>query len=94
MNVAHRLNRVHDQVEKHLLQLDTIPRHARQRLVELGPKNDVVAAHLALGERDDVENLAVDIEQLHARHLALRERANARDDLARPLAVCGDVVER
>ena len=94
MDAAHRLDRVHDQVEKHLLQLDSIPRHARQRPVELGPKNDVVAAHLALCERDDLENLAVDIEQLHARYLALRERADARDDLARSLAVCGDVVER
>ena len=94
MDAAHRLDRVHDQVEKHLLQLDAIPRHARQRPVELGPKNDVVAAQLVLRERDDVENLAVDVEQLHARQLALRERADSRDDLARPLAVGGDVVER
>ena len=34
MDIAHRLDRVHDQVEKHLLQLDTIPRHARQRPVD------------------------------------------------------------
>ncbi len=53
-----------------------------------------MAAQLVLREREDVENLAVDIEQLQARRLALRERADSRDDLARPLAVGGDVVER
>jgi len=67
VDTAHRLDRVHDQVEKHLLQLNSIPFHVWQRLIELGPKNDVVTAHLALGERDDLENLAVDIEQLHVR---------------------------
>ena len=43
---------------------------------------------------DDLEDLSVHVEQLHARHLALRERADARDDLAGSLAVGRDVIER
>ena len=56
MDGAHRLDRVHDQVEQHLLQLDAIPRHARQRPVELCPKNDVMAAQLVLRECEDLHD--------------------------------------
>src|SRR5215468_11256422 len=65
-----------------------------QRVAELRLENDAVAAQLVLRELEDIENLAVDIQQLHARRLALRERADSRDDRARPLAVGGNVVER
>ena len=45
-------------LSEHLLQLDAIARHARQRPVELRPKNDVAAAQLVLREREDLEDLA------------------------------------
>ena len=91
---AHGLDRIHDQVEEHLLQLDPVARHARQRPVELRPPRDAVAARLVLRQREHFQELLVDVQAVLAHHLALRQRADARDDVARALAVGRDVVER
>ena len=53
-----------------------------------------MAAQLLLRQGEHFANLAVEIEQFHARRLPLRERPDPRDDFARPLAVGDDVVER
>src|SRR5512132_826504 len=45
---AHCLDRVHDQVEKHLLKLHSIARHVRQRSVQRCLEHDVVAAQFLL----------------------------------------------
>ena len=47
---AHCLDRVHDQVEQHLLQLHSISPYLRQRAVQLCLEHDVVAAQLLLGQ--------------------------------------------
>ena len=70
------------------------PATAGQRRVELGAQDDLPAPQLVFRELDDLADLAVDVEQLHARHLALREGADARNDLTGALAVGDDVVER
>ena len=91
---AHGVDRIEDEVEKHLLELHPVAVHPRQSLGELGPQHDVVAPDFIRGKLDHLRDLDVDVDQVLARRLALHQRADPADDLARAPAVGGNALER
>ena len=91
---AHGVDRVEDEVEQHLLQLHPVALHPRQSLGELGAQHDAVTPDFVRRELDHLRDLEVDVDEVLARRLALHERPDPADDLARAPAVGGDALER
>src|SRR5439155_460725 len=87
---AHSFDRVDDQVENNLLQLDSIGQDERQvvRFVqELSPHHDTVSVQLALRQSDDFTDCLVDVEPVLARRRLLREGSYTADDLTGTVGV-------
>ena len=94
VDICHRIDRVHDQVEQHLLQLDPVCLlfAAADRL--LGLDDDRVLLQIRRSQRQCFANEFVDVEYGSVAHVALEIRANASDHLSRTMAVGDDLLER
>src|SRR3984893_772022 len=92
-DLAHRFDGVHDQVQDHLLQLDSISPDARQTVRELGLQQDAMPPHLAPCQGDRFEDRFVDVQAGLPRRELLDEGANAADDFAGLIACLDDMIE-
>ena len=61
-DAAHCFDRIDDQVQDHLLQLDSISSYERQALRELHLHRDGVLHRLDTGQGNDVEDRLIDIQ--------------------------------
>jgi hypothetical protein len=64
VDASHGFDRVEDQVQDHLLQLDAVAVHGRQAPRELGLQRDALPQHFAPGQGDDVEGGLVEVEPI------------------------------
>src|SRR4030095_5581409 len=76
-----------DQIQNHLLQLNSISAHERQTTGELAFQKNVALACFALGYCNNLDNNFVEINQIIPRRSLFHQRANSPDDLARPITV-------
>src|SRR5262249_52134256 len=72
-DAAQRFDGVEDQVQEHLLQLDTIAVNARQALREVGLHRDAVLHHFAMGQGHDLQDGFVDPHAIRPWGLLLDE---------------------
>ena len=93
-DAAHRFDGVDDQVEDHLLQLDSISLNERQALRELRLHRDAVLHHFASGQGNDLEDRFVDLQAILPWGRLLDEGTDPADDVAGSLAVLDDATER
>ena len=87
-NGAHRLHGVIDQVEHHLLELDTVSFDRRQSFAQRRDNGDAVLTHLALGEHDDLTDRFVDLKGFLPLRRFRDEGTDTPEDLARSLQYC------
>src|SRR5215469_3156623 len=87
---AHGFNRVHHEVEDHLLQLDPISAHEWQALREPAVHRHTVFHELSMTERDDLMYRLVDLEVLLARGLFLDQGTDPPHDVEDAMAEPGD----
>src|SRR5258705_12968704 len=93
-NAAHGLDRIEDQVEYYLLQLDPISLDRRQAFCELRPYQHTIVRCFGAGQRHDFENCVVDGDRILPRRRFFYERADPPDDLARSITILYDTSER
>src|SRR5690348_9967045 len=91
---AHGLNRVDDQVEHHLLQLDPIAPNQRQILCQFCLQRYAVGDECLLRHLDGFDDGGVDVEALPSWWCLLDQRTGALDDLTGAGAVPHDAAEQ
>src|SRR6201999_1533744 len=94
LEAAHRVDRIDDQVEYYLLQLDPIALDKRRVVGELSLDRDAVVGRFAMGKGHDFEDRVVDCDGVLSRRRPLDERTDTPDDLARATAIPYDKSER
>ena len=94
VDAAHCLDGIDDQVEDHLLQLDTISLNERQALGQLSFHRNAILDRFSTGQRDDLEYCLVDPQQILSRRCFLGEPADAVDDVTGTVTVSQDATER
>src|SRR6266702_1467716 len=92
-DAAHRFDGVHDQVEDHLLQLDSISLNRRQCIRELRPHRHVVLQRFAVRQSNDLEDRFVDLEEILPWWRLLDESTYPADDVDRPMAILDGTTE-
>jgi len=90
---AQSIDRVPDQVQNHLLQLDRVGLHDRLIGAEIGRYGNPACEQVGLGQGDRVPDKVVDVHGVAIARLGLEQRAYARDDLVYPPRVRLDVPE-
>jgi hypothetical protein len=89
----HRIHRVHDQVEQHLLQLDRIAcrrgQHGRQIDFDASPAAD----QFAVEQSDRRIDETVDIDRLGPCLAFFQQIAKSENDLARAIVLVNDIPE-
>src|ERR1700754_4070033 len=93
IDCARRFNGVDDQVQHHLLELDTIAFNERQVVGKLHPHRHAVLLGLTARQRDDLTNRLIDLQPLLAWWNILDEATNSRRDLAAPHRAFNNSVE-
>src|SRR5882724_5170992 len=81
-DVAHRFDRIDDQVKYYLLHLNPISLDPRQALRQLRPHRDAIVCGLLTGESNNLKDGIVDRNGVLSCGHLLEERADSRDDLA------------
>src|SRR5579862_2399192 len=92
--LTHRLNRVEYQVDRDLLQFDTISNDIGQVLCEIGSYQDGVPCCFSPGEFDHFTDDAIDRQDVLLWRGLLDEISNSPNDLACPNSVLLDAGER
>jgi hypothetical protein len=93
IHVSQRLDRVHDQIENDLLQLDTVPPHDWQVASEVRSQRDVTSRQLSAHQRDDVLDDRGEIQRCELDWTLPHQSSNPLDDVVRSLPIVGDVLE-
>src|ERR1700741_3799759 len=75
--LVHRLDRVEDQIQDHLLELDAIRRNGRHLVRQVRTQPDSASSQLVLREGDDFADCLVHVDAVLARRHLLDERTNA-----------------
>src|SRR5215472_5065309 len=78
VNGAHCFLGVHDEIQKHLLQLDLVADDHRQPFCELGMQRDVLALKLGMDQRGCLSDNLVDVQPNLLRWRFCSERARIR----------------
>src|SRR5262249_32754922 len=94
IGVLQRIAGVHEEIEQHLLELNSIAQNRRQIGGEIDVDGDAPADRVAFEQLHDVADRAVDFERLVPRRAALQQRPHALHDIARTLVVAANVDER
>ena len=94
VEAAHRVDRIHDQVEYYLLQLDPISLDKRRVVRELSPDRDAIVGCFATGKGHHFEDRVVDCDGILARRCPFDERADPTDHLAGATTIPYDKSER
>src|SRR5262249_50966621 len=84
---------VDDQIQNHLLQLNSISTHVRKILLELLLQENTISACFVLCECKHLDNHFVEIDQIASRWRLFHEGANSRDDCARTVTVFNDAFD-
>src|SRR5467141_2726361 len=91
---AHGFDRIHHEVQHHLLQLHAITQHGREIVGELGSQKHPIAADFTLGENRDFLHGIVQVQRLFLGIGLLRQRTNPPDHLTGPIAVTDNPARR
>ncbi len=93
VNGAHRLDRVHGQIEQNLLQRHPLAGDVRQVFAQFGLQHDPLALELALSERENVAHEIVDAQRRSLLAVLAEHSADAGDDVAGAVAVVDDPLQ-
>src|SRR4051794_15323906 len=93
-DAIHGLDRVDDQVQYNLLQLDPVAQHDQHSLHHLEPDRDAVFGGLVAGQFDDFLDGAIQLYRVPSSRCLPGERADALYDVTGSVAVPDDAVER
>src|SRR6267378_7016460 len=88
----HRIDRVGDQVQKHLLQLDSISSYLRQLCTRLGLDQYPVLLQIAARQGEGFPDEVVDVERSSVAGVLLEDRPNAFDHRSRAMAISDDLL--
>ena len=91
---AHCFNRVNDQVQDHLLQLDPISLNRSQALLELRLNRDIVLCHFAAGDDDHVADRLVNIQTFRPWRRFLNKGTDSADNGTGPIGIVHNAVKR
>src|ERR1700732_562094 len=83
----HRIDRVRDQVQKHLLQLDSISSYLRYLCIRLGLDQYPVPLQIAARQGEGFGDDFVDVERSSVPDVLLEDRPNASDHRSSPMTV-------
>src|SRR6266478_7776455 len=89
----HRIDGVRDQVQKHLLQLDSISSYLRGLCIRLDLDRYPVPLQIAAGQGEGFPDEFVDIERSSFPAVLLEDRPNASDHRCRAMAISDDLLE-
>src|SRR3982075_3502485 len=89
----HRIDRVRDQVQKHLLQLDSISSYLRYLCIRLGLDQYPVPLQIAVRQGEGFPDEVVDVERSSVPGVLLEDRPNASDHRSRAMAISDDLLE-
>src|SRR6202158_1378919 len=89
----HRIDRVGDQVQKHLLQLDSISSYLRQLLIRLGFDQYPVPLQIGARQAEGFPDKFVDVERSSVPGVLPEDGANAFDHPSRAMAIGDDLLE-
>src|SRR4029077_1665089 len=84
---------IDDQVEDHLLQLDSISANGRQALRETRLQRNAILGDFAAGQRSNFEDRCINLYLLLPKRRFLEERSNATNDIAGRRSVRNDAIE-
>src|ERR1700716_2431975 len=90
----HRIDRVRDQIQKHLLQLDPISSYLRYLCIRLGLYQYPVPLQIAARQGEGFPDEFVDIERSYVPGILLQDCSNAIDHRSDTMAIKGDLFER
>ncbi|MNL01015.1 hypothetical protein D3C87_1214680 [compost metagenome] len=93
-DAAHRLQRVDDQVEQHLLQFDTIALDVRQAVRQRRLHRGQALGGFATGQFHHLADCRVHVHRLLAGRRLLDQLADAPEHIARPVGVLDDAGQR
>jgi hypothetical protein len=91
---AHRFNGIHDQVQDHLLQLDSVSGNARQTLRQSHLHRNAMVRDRGTGQCHDLENRFVDFQLSILCRRLLGEITKPAHNIGGPLAVFDNMVDR
>jgi len=86
----HGIDRVRDQVQKHLLQLDSISSYLRYLCIRLGLDQYPMPLQIAARQGNGFPDEVVDVEQSSVPGLLLEHGTNASDHRPRAMAISDD----
>ena len=89
----HRVDRIRDQIEEHLLQLNSISHHPQQPRTSLNFDRYPVTFQIVLEQCDGFFNEVVDIEWSSDAGILPEVRPDALDHRSRAMPISGDVPE-
>src|SRR3977135_4224734 len=90
----HGVDRVRDQIQQHLLQLDSISSYLRYLRIRLGFEQYPVPLQIVARQGEDFADKFVDVERSSVPGVLLKDRPNAVDHRSRAKAVNGDPFQR
>src|SRR5215475_7310734 len=94
VHAGHGLDRIRDQVHKHLLQLNPIPQDAQPPRTSLRFDRYPVALQIVLQQRKRFVDQGVDVERNSDPGILPEGRPDALDHCSCPMAIRGDLLER
>ena len=89
----HRIDRVRDQVQKHLLQLNLIASHLRYPCIRLGLDQYSVPLQIVARQSERFADKFVDVERNSVPGVLLEDCPNASDHGCRAMAISDDLLE-
>src|SRR5271170_3118954 len=94
LNSVHCLDRVQDQVQKDLLQLNTIPLNGGQLLRKMGMERDCMLGHCASRQSNRLVDHFVKIKAMLLRRRFLDVITDPFDDVSGAIGIADDTAER
>jgi hypothetical protein len=94
VNRAHCFNRVQDQVQDHLLQLNAIPLKGKQSVCKPGLDRDAIPDEYASRQYDHLIDCRIKIKTLLPGRRFLDLLTNAVDDVSGSIDIANDTAER
>src|SRR6516164_6329196 len=91
---AHGFDAVQDQVQNHLLQLNTVARYGRETSGQLHSQYNLISLHLAPREDDNLSNSLVDIQPFLCGASFREESSNPPGHVAGSIPITDDAANR
>src|SRR6185503_8389335 len=90
---CHGVDRIHDEVDQHLLELNPVSSDWRQLPVRLAPEDYAIPLDFTVHECSGFLDQLIDIERGPFPHVSSEVRANRGNDFSRTVPICSDISE-